>query len=1060
MLLIGEEGIGKSRLIEELIPSIVHAGGTVLHTKLYPESAASLGPQIARALRRSGIRQVRSWDDTAGSLGSLISELRRVTQIRPTLLIIEDIHLITTESLAELESLLEAVRSEMISLLCVARPVDFAAQQVIEQYVVDTIQVSNLTAEHIALLLSNLFDIAQTMPVAEVILETTTGNPLALRSALRGALRSGAIAYDDASGRWHLPFPLQQLAQTLRHDVALLSEGMVAHLTDNERRAAARLACLGEVFAAETAKALLSDDSYLLDTLTSKGIIAHSGTPATPMPGAQSAFPLLAFSHTILHNYLLRHATIDAVAITQIIGQGRPLYSIAPFRLIALAGNELGSLPDTAERAITRSIAVANALDSSPDWKLGTDAWNAASAIALATAPQRSAAANRRFEAELLCCQLMLMRRDEEHEKYSSLVHQLLALTDGPLPASMLEYRLNAFRFLHALGRRVDPQMCYSTRTRAKEFVAQHPELRFTVAYVSYLESAARSMIYVGAIDAVAEIERELLTLATSPGSTGEMRNQIRQIIAFHFLEMFNTSQELEQRLQILAEVEPLLEPRRRLSFLASKLMFMYLIGRMDDAISIADYAMPLFDELHLTNNYFYSALARACALGAVGANLGEIERELNFLCATVPNDIPNFKLFARLALVEMAIHFNDAEWLANNAPSFLDDIRYLRPEAQLVLGHEYGFEISSLASMEREANATFVPLVEAYVHGETDSSVVRELLVRAIGADVLRFSDLHEKRALLALVSHFGASLPDPSLPTDLHPQLATMIEATLKWCVDHKLPQCMQHFLECGTQYLEPKQLYRWRGQFAEISRERNAQAPGFGDATRERPRVTMLGIVSFHPMRGQPIPIRGSRLRTLLGLMIANRILHEPLTYREFSTIVAGNEDPDKARRTLNGVVFRLRELMGHDSVLTESETPELNLELVDVDLLEAADALRAAAVALREGATARAQRKIAQALEIVHGQVAFPSLYDEFFDLARARFENEIRQLILRTGRDLLDKGDASNAERLLTNGFAAMIGDEEIAELLCTALEQLDKHAEAERVRMRIAESND
>jgi hypothetical protein len=52
-LLLGEAGAGKSCVIEEIVPRIIRAGGAVVHAKLYPESATSLAPLLAKALDRT-----------------------------------------------------------------------------------------------------------------------------------------------------------------------------------------------------------------------------------------------------------------------------------------------------------------------------------------------------------------------------------------------------------------------------------------------------------------------------------------------------------------------------------------------------------------------------------------------------------------------------------------------------------------------------------------------------------------------------------------------------------------------------------------------------------------------------------------------------------------------------------------------------------------------------------------------------------------------------------------------------------------------------------------------
>ena len=50
ILLLGEAGMGKSRLIEEVAARVLKLEGAVVHAKLFPESATSIVPLLARAL--------------------------------------------------------------------------------------------------------------------------------------------------------------------------------------------------------------------------------------------------------------------------------------------------------------------------------------------------------------------------------------------------------------------------------------------------------------------------------------------------------------------------------------------------------------------------------------------------------------------------------------------------------------------------------------------------------------------------------------------------------------------------------------------------------------------------------------------------------------------------------------------------------------------------------------------------------------------------------------------------------------------------------------------------
>jgi DNA-binding SARP family transcriptional activator len=212
-------------------------------------------------------------------------------------------------------------------------------------------------------------------------------------------------------------------------------------------------------------------------------------------------------------------------------------------------------------------------------------------------------------------------------------------------------------------------------------------------------------------------------------------------------------------------------------------------------------------------------------------------------------------------------------------------------------------------------------------------------------------------------------------------------------------------------------------------------------------------MLGTIEAHEPDGTIIPVRGGRIRLLLGLLVADRMLARPLGHREFCRIAGGDDDPERARKTVNGAVMRLRETLGEEAITTDGETPSLNPGLVDVDLLDALRLMREAADAMRARLLARALSSVREALDIWSGAVPFPTLYQSFFEAAREDFESGIRSTTMTIARALLAEDDPAGAENLLRRAAEILPGDSEIAQLLIATLERSGRKADAERMRL-------
>jgi len=1059
LLLLGEAGIGKSRLLEEAAARITSSGGVVVHTKLYSDSATSVIPLMARALGRSGVAQQLLKSEPEETLPGVSSALTRICGLRPTLMIVEDLHLLSGDAVAELATLLDRLSDEPLSLLCSARPAEIAARSVMELYLVDEIMLEGIPTEDIETLCRSLLGDDFDARMVRMLRQKTFGNAMAIRSALRGALKP--ISQGGGKGTpARTMIDRRSFVDALERNVRLLSEGMVAHLNDEEKRAAGTLGCLGEVFARETATAMLENAEDMLDRLTFKGIIHTSPTAPNPLNGSGSASLPLAFTHNLLHRHLIERTPVDANALLAALAADLPIYSIHPFTLLAEHSDALTAPKETALAVIRRCPTISSQLDMGPDWKLAATVWNTVQAIFERYRDEWEGTERLEIEVRLLSGEIQVRRRDSDVEAHRKIASRLIELTADESEA-LLEYRLGAVKSLYWNDHRDSGSQTPEHLLQLRDMIARYPWLKLTRTYVLHL----REHIIIASDehdgrDAIRHVEENLREILDSPDADPALKEFAFDKIGPYLLHAFDTEQELQERMEMLTVLDERSRDRN-MYLLFCKIQFLEAIGRIDGMLETIATAMPRFRERGLWRYEITATMWRFFGQIVLDGDsvsppriVEELTRELR-----QAGEHP-FATDLAAKLVEAAViacDYEGARRISTDMP--LIPKRLAPMVALFALPDEQGTAPLDALPYRNDTEATIRDLIS--IDPETaDAAEQRRAIERAtelLRAPILRTSDLLPIRIVL---DRFG-ELKDagsPLISVAQEKAASDVVDRSLRWLSERRLSTIMERTSSAYGTWLKKNDLTAWRSRTTAIARERGTETANDDES---RIRITMFGAISVQHPATEPARIRGAQLCSLLGLMTANLILARPLSTREFNSLAIGLErDPDKLRKSLNFAVFRLREAIGSDSVDTTGETPALNLSVVSVDLVDAHRHLHAAAEAISDGALLRAVPELLAALRISRGQVPFPTLYDEFFESAREDFENELRSTIIRAARALLRQEDAATAEELLDLAFSAMPDDEEIAEMLRSALTSLGKRTEATRVGMRVAEAMD
>ncbi len=264
------------------------------------------------------------------------------------------------------------------------------------------------------------------------------------------------------------------------------------------------------------------------------------------------------------------------------------------------------------------------------------------------------------------------------------------------------------------------------------------------------------------------------------------------------------------------------------------------------------------------------------------------------------------------------------------------------------------------------------------------------------------------------------------------------------------------MRFLIETYGELLDKEEMAKWRREVKRIDAMQKEQQATDKEGLQLRAtpnvRLRMIGEISVQIAEGEPRRLRGERVCACLGALVADKMFSRRLEHVDFNRLATGESDPDHARKILKVALFRVREVIGSDSVLSSDDGVYLNTSKVTVDVLEFVESLKRSEDSLQQGVLSRAVRYAVQAIEMYKGDVIFPTLYDPVFEAIRDEQEARIRNVFIRLAQQLLVEGDTHSAELLLRKGLIAIPEDEEFAELLHESLVLQGYYGDAEVVK--------
>ncbi|MGE3802382.1 MAG: AAA family ATPase [Candidatus Kapaibacterium sp.] len=1021
LLLEGEAGIGKTTVVRHIDLHNQMRGNTGHYAYIYirfvPDATHSILPLLIEGMKQSHSVHRLLTNTPEETFASVCSALRRIIRLRPTIIIVDDLHEMVGESIAEFGKLLDALTDEPVGILCTARPVDFPARGVIQRFPFEIEKVSGLDREEV----STFFEVFQvTFSEAELdlLVASTLGNPLAIASAFRAAFRLGGIR-EDEEGELRTT---KAFAEIVKENTKSLVGGMIAHQSHDVRRVALRLSLLGEYFSKESAVLITGEDQEVIEQLRTEGVISRTLEGILLLPTSpESIHPQLHFTHSLVHRELLDEVEeLPTEELCTIIGTA-PIVTTTPWQIMLRHKEQLShhihALPSTLLRqTIVASLNFVKALSSTTDWNLGIDILGVV-AILLEAESLKGEDGVAVLKAQYVLAGLNTFYRDTYTPEAEAFLKESEATTHNPSTSAeaalRIEYLRNKYNYVKPANIH-DPELGKEIEDEVNQLRESFPDLRFHPNYIEWLGTLCHWSQNLPD-EYRRRVEKEYELLAAEEVLPDTLRTKLQATVVPKLLTLIGSGEELALRTE---QYEALKVNPHAGRFLASpaNIVFLRDSGQIDQLVEATDL---LADDSRLHGSWNWVWLSEQIRLfGRLLLGLGRVEGEeilARYIerIAEADNRVTSARMVAT-EIVYAAILRGEREWGAHLARSY-----------EIGPG---GLDEGIRLFLER---------------GELSEEDEREL-TESVEKEILNIWNIIDRRILFEATKIKAEQCSDGETPLHYATLIQNNLPSAITWLLERNLDPLATAFVRDFGDQLSADIYNSLNTQIDEIRTRRNESARS--DDKGGIVDVSLFGSIEVRLPNRTPIKLRGSRQKGLLAAMAAAELIGSRMDRETFFEVVGIDSENLKSRRdSLNSAIYRLRDLLGENAIISGEEIPRLNHDSVRIDLLEHYRHIRLIEEKLIETNPGQALTLLHDVLDGVTYHTLFHSLYHPIFEELREEYENRMRGVVINLAKKLIEVQDFDGAVRLIVKALLFVPEDKELFQLQIEAQRASGKH---------------
>lgn len=1040
ILLLGENGVGKTRLLNEIIKSSIISELLIFRIQ-FTQTDSTKKIEIFNASTEP-IFEI-DINEHQNSSQIIAKKLLPIIRTQCSVLLIDEIQNLPYNSFfPELKSMLDSLENEPLTIILSATHLPSDITNFFNTKYFEIFRDWEFGVDDIELCWKNLFKDDTRPSVYKIIQEESKGYIGLISTILRTLILKKIIYYHTSEKLYAVNIDDNELRMEVEKIVDSCAVAKLLELNTTDKRVVHRLSSLGNIFSEEAANIVLEDDLNRIDTLVQLGWLSQEER-AKPIMDSEITGKIYRFNSNWIYNYLTKSPSVRPSVLIEILALGLPVYSYQIFETLLKLPSKSFSLHSLSDPDILQNISNIIHRQFIDYYKLNllrTDL-NTVKIILkvyeniISIMETINVQDCQDFKFDLHAHKITVSIHQGENTDHGKTGEEILIFhKSNSIPKNKIQAiaKLQVYFLTLTLKNHLSKKIDFKKDIVSlclKFELFNHPSFLRCIRSYLYFLTGSNNLIN------ILEFEKYMNSFINALEEKGYdikvlKDNYIPTSTPFYILN-FNSKKEAEIRHTQLNNVLKKYGSSENRSVLQFINLFYSLTGNFRSLYESSIRSLNDFPQT-FANLKLEIGINRSAALLGLQGNVAcfNIEFDDMIRIYTPYNFMekvsPGLNVAKKYIYNFVVSNETECNKIAEQYGATGNYFNFLATELKVLL-------IDTLPNNERLVALQILTdksldnsFIEFYFAlKKRDIGYIKSAFQDILNEDVYNLGHLMRVKVMLSFAKKY-----ELIAEASLNKIIPDLLVKLLKWLKQNYLSGFMKSVIQELSRYDE-KEALKWTGRMKILSASNSKWLQEKSNFQSQKFNIKVIGKISITNLLGDENILKG-KSALLIALLVSVELLDRKPTREVFANLFMEKDIYDKGafRDLLKIYLRRIKDKTDEDLILTESPYHKLNMDIIEIDALSALNHAKQAIKELSLGFPIRAVGHIENCFNYWKGEELFLNIEGEFFENIRAQFEITIHKAVIETINSIKNQ-NIQRVVKLLNSAILAMPENQEL-----------------------------